>query len=118
MKSLSVNFSGSVAVYPYTYAPALGTPQIGQRVVVPTKIKSDGTVTLTIAHVVEVHDTVVEGAVKPIIALLQPEAIEQATAVCVQLEKEADAAVEAEVEDIVTDVKKTVSKARGDKAAA
>ena len=81
--SIEVTFSGSDKPYLYTTTVQ---GQIGQRVVVPTKMKADGTVTLTIATVSEIHDTLHEGAVKPIVMLIPFTAIEHARQVVAELE--------------------------------
>jgi hypothetical protein len=85
---LDVQFSGNAAVYNYGLTPVDGDPVPGQRVVVPTKMKTDGTVTLTIATVVGVRplgDTAQE-TLKPIISLLSKQAIDWATREVFRLE--------------------------------
>ena len=96
-KALSVQFTGSTAVYPYLCNPVTHyNPTKGQRVVVPPKMKNDGTVTLTIGHIVNVHEEPPAAAVKPIIALLNVALIEEATEICKALEAaEAEAAAAA-----------------------
>lgn len=87
MKSLNVQFSGSTVLWGYLYNPATdGEPQAGQRVVVPTKLKNDGTVTITIATVVDTADTVPAGVHKEIIAFLSVERIAQAQELVAKME--------------------------------
>ena len=86
MKYVTVNFTGSPAAYNYSFSE--GDPAIGDRAVVPTKMKGDGTVTLTIATVIWVQGEPLLGADKPVIAFLSPAVIAGATAVCARLEAE------------------------------
>ena len=87
MKYVSVNFSGATDLYNYSFDPTFHNgPVVGDRVVVPTKMKADNSVTLTIATVVEVSDTTLPGADKPVIAFLPTEAIANATRICASLE--------------------------------
>lgn len=81
--SLSVTFSGSDK--PYLYTSVVGA-EVGQRVVVPLKLKPDGTVALTIATISEVHATLREGAVKPIVTLLPFWSVEHACKAVAALE--------------------------------
>jgi hypothetical protein len=84
-RTLEVQFSGNKAIYSYGLTDLDGTPVVGQRVVVPTKLKDDGTVTLTIATVVSVHN-IVGPSLKPIIALLPNSQIAWATSEVKRLE--------------------------------
>lgn len=90
MKTLNVQFTGNAAMWPYIHVPEIeGEAKPGQRVVVPTKLKNDGTVTLTIGTIAEVHDGVLPGASKPIIALLDTARIGTAQHIVEGLEKPA-----------------------------
>ena len=93
---IGVQFSGNATVYPYEVpnnrTTVYGEPAaVGMRVVVPTKMKSDGTVTLTIGIIVaveadELAKLVAAGPVKPIIQVLDAQEIAQATAVVAAIE--------------------------------
>lgn len=86
---VAVQFTGNTAIYAYEIADALSVPTgtlpfPGHRVVVPTKMKNDGTVTLTIGRIAEVSDDelaalVAGGNVKPIIQVLSHRLIDAAT---------------------------------------
>ena len=87
MRYVTVNFTGSPAAYTYSFDPTFhDNPAIGDRVVVPTKMKGDGTVTLTIATVVSFSTDPLPGADKPVIAFLPANRIAEATAACAALE--------------------------------
>lgn len=83
MNYLQVKFSTSETLYNYH---SQWQPEVGQRVVVPTTVKKDGTVTLTIANVVTVCQTPLDNADKPVIALLDAAAIAAATEAVLALE--------------------------------
>jgi hypothetical protein len=81
MYFISVQFSGTPKEYAYVSA---AEPVLGQRVVVPTSIKKDGTIALSIATVVGFGQTA-EGA-KPVIALLDSALIAAAQEFVLKLE--------------------------------
>lgn len=86
MKFVSVQFTGTPSLFNYRCDPALGTPVEGQRAVVPTKMKNDGTVTLTIATIVSVSDDNPGQSSKGILALIAPERIAAATELVIAME--------------------------------
>ena len=89
MKYIRVRFSGKAVPCNYSFDPDIeGRPVIGTRVVVPTKMKSDGSVTLAIASVIAVSGSRLPNSEKPIIGFLCGESIYTATAVCARLEVE------------------------------
>lgn len=86
MRYVSVTFTGNSVPYNYNFSE--GNPVIGDRVIVPTKMKPDNSVTLTIATVVALSDTPLPNADKPVITFLCAATIAGATAVCARLEAE------------------------------
>jgi hypothetical protein len=90
MYNIAVQFPGTPKEYAYVSA---AEPVLGQRVVVPTSIKKDGTVSLSIATIVGFSiDVGYSGKVephlelKPIIALLDPVLIAAAQEFVLKLE--------------------------------
>lgn len=81
MYNISVQFPSNAKEYAYT---STQEPALGQRAVVPTMIKKDGTVALSIATVVGFGPSV-EGA-KPVIALLDSALIAAAQEFVLKLE--------------------------------
>ena len=79
MFKIEVQFPGSPKTYDYT-SPT--QPELGQRCVVPTIIKKDGTVALSIATVVGLPGFIAvpagDAPIKPIVALLDNAAIQAA----------------------------------------
>ena len=90
MKSVGVQFSGKPAVYNYYVPEGLEGLEalVGTRVIVPNKLKDDGTLSLTIATVVEVHDEAKGDATKPVIQVLSTGWIDWATATMKELAAE------------------------------
>lgn len=84
MYHISVQFSGTPKEYAYTCPTE---PALGQRVVVPTSMKKDGTVALSIATIVA-FGLAAESipSAKPIIALLDSSLIAAARAFVLKLE--------------------------------
>jgi len=77
--SISVQFSGNgKGEYLYLASSDAGI-KVGDRIVVPTKMKDDGTVSMSIATCTQVHEGVEEGAAKPVIQRIDPVAVTLAT---------------------------------------
>lgn len=87
--SIGVQFSGNKTVYLYKVNSfTVSELKVGSRVVVPTKMKEDGTVSLSIATVVEIHDELKAGADKPIVQALSEVALAYATSEVSRLESQ------------------------------
>ena len=94
MKIIAVQFSRNKAEYPYICTAAEAEHiQIGSRVVVPTTMKDDGTVTLSIGHVSAIGngeaapDEVADK--KPIVMVLDAAKLADVTQIVANLEKAA-----------------------------
>jgi hypothetical protein len=82
---IEVQFSGNgKGIYPYIYHGAAPEARISNRVVVPTKMKDDGTVSLSIANIVEVwadevyfseHPDAKPVGIKPVVAFINSETL-------------------------------------------
>ncbi len=90
IRSIGVQFSGNAKVYAYVMHPTEEV-KIKDRVVVPVKLKDDGTLSLSIATVVEVHKTLSDDAEKPIIQVLSDVYLNHAERVLQQLAAEVPA---------------------------
>lgn len=80
VQAVAVQFSGKATTYNYLVEATDGAMIApGQRVVVPNKLKDDGTLAVSIATVVELHTTVPADAELYIVQPLAPDRLYQAT---------------------------------------
>lgn len=78
-RTVGVQFSGKAQVYPYLVdAEQSDSITIGCRVVVPVALKDDGSLSLTIGTVVELHDEIKESSNKPVVVVITKGALETA----------------------------------------
>lgn len=83
MLTIDAQFTGNPKAYAYRVGHLVEMPQPGDRVVVPNKIKEDGTMSLSIATVVTapVPHTADPGVtILPVISVVTAQAIADATA--------------------------------------
>lgn len=80
IQAITAQFSGSPRTYSYRVSPLEGAVlKVGDRVVVPNKLKDDGELSLSIARVVALLDEVPVEATAYIVQSLAPDLLHQAT---------------------------------------
>ncbi len=86
--AVTVQFSGNARTYNYMLQDNMLLPDVGNRIVVPGKLKEDGTLALSIATVVAVLEKGADDATQYAVQTLIPSRIDFATHWAVKSSKE------------------------------